>query len=215
MSLLLVDRFHPRLRNEQQAAIASGCLLKRDEMELLEPEQLRPLARLSLFLLLIGTLFFVGLDLIADFWQGQAFSGVSFVSISLWIVLNILGYLLVLPIHEAIHALLFLFWGGKPYFGTKLPLALYCGAKDQLFRRNHYLVVGLAPLIVITLAAIVLTLFASTLAGYTLLASAGNFSGAAGDIIVARRLLRQPQHVLVEDTEVGYKVWEITTPLSS
>src|SRR5581483_12189157 len=113
------------------------------------------------------------------------------VGVILWLVFNILGYIIILPIHEAIHGLAFAFWGGKPYFGTKLPLALYCGAKNQLFRRNQYLVVGLAPLVVITLAGIILTLFSPVLASYTIFATAGNFSGAAGDVMVARRLLRQ------------------------
>jgi hypothetical protein len=102
-----------------------------------------------------------------------------------------------------------LLWGGKPYFGTKLPFALYCGAKGQLFRRNQYLVVGLAPLVVLTLAAIVLTLVVPGLASYLLFGTVGNFSGAAGDVWVARRLWRQPSHILVEDTQTGYTAWEI------
>ncbi|HZR44721.1 MAG TPA: DUF3267 domain-containing protein [Ktedonobacteraceae bacterium] len=209
MSLILIDRFHPRWRDEQQAAINAGRLYKRDEMELLEPEQLRPLARFSLLLLIIGVIFFAGLDLVASFLQRPTSSGVTLVGVILWLVFNILGYIIILPIHEAIHGLAFAFWGGKPYFGTKLPLALYCGAKNQLFRRNQYLVVGLAPLVVITLAGIILTLFSPVLASYTIFATAGNFSGAAGDVMVARRLLRQSNQLLVEDTEAGYRAWEV------
>jgi len=114
-----------------------------------------------------------------------------------------------LPLHEGIHGLAFAFWGGKPFFGAKLPVALYCGAKNQLFRRNHYLMVGLAPLVVITLAGIVLTILVPGLAAYTLFGTIGNVSGAAGDVWGTRKILRQPKHVLVEDTETGYRVWEI------
>ena len=113
-------------------------------------------------------------------------------------------------LHEIIHALAFIFWGGKPYFGAKLPVALYCGAKNQLFRRNQYLVVGLAPLIVISLVAIIFTIFSPALASYTLFASIGNFSGAAGDVWSVLKILRHPADVLIEDTESGYRVWEIT-----
>ncbi len=210
MSLTLIDRFHPRLRHEQQAAIDAGKLRKRDEMELLEPQQLRPIALLSLVLFIGGAICFCGFNLAVYLARTHHSSGsMAGWGLLLAVVFNIIAYLLVLPLHEAIHALAFAFWGGKPYFGAKLPLALYCGARDQLFRRNQYLVVGLAPLVLITLAAIVFTLLAPGLAAYTLLATIGNFSGAAGDIWSVYRLLRQPASVFVEDTASGYRAWEL------
>jgi uncharacterized membrane protein YuzA (DUF378 family) len=211
MSLTLIDRFHPRLRREQQATIDAGKLIKCDELALLETEQLRPLASLSLILFGISAIFFVALNIAAyEAWYHRAFGSFSALSIIVWIVINILGYIIILPLHEVIHGLVFAFWGGKPYFGAKLPLALFCGAKNQLFHRNQYLVVGLAPLVVITLAGILFTLLAPGLAAYTLLATTGNFSGAAGDIWVARRISRQSRETLVEDTETGYRAWEIS-----
>ncbi len=57
MALILVDRFKPRLRAEQQAAIDAGHIRKLEELALLEQEQLLPLARLSLQLLLVGAAF--------------------------------------------------------------------------------------------------------------------------------------------------------------
>src|SRR5712691_12156809 len=210
LPLTLIDRFHPHLRDEQQEAINTGHIRKLEEIELLEPEQLRPLALLSLLLLIIGAIFFGLLNYAAYTLQTHSTSGIKGGgSLLLWIVINIIGYILILPIHELIHAAAFVLWGGKPYFGTKLPYALYCGAKNQLFHRNQYLVVGLAPLVVITLAGIVVTFVAPVVAAFTLLGSVGNFSGAAGDVWVAKRLLRQPADVLVEDTEAGYRVWEI------
>src|ERR1019366_6713215 len=109
-----------------------------------------------------------------------------------------------------------LFWGGKPFFGAKLPFALYCGARQQVFPRNQYLVVGLAPLVAITIIALLLTLFSPVLASYTLFANLSNFSGAVGDVWVAARILQQPPHILVEDTDAGYRAWEILpSPFSS
>ncbi|MFL5629439.1 MAG: DUF3267 domain-containing protein [Ktedonobacteraceae bacterium] len=210
MSLTLVDRFHPQLRREQQAAIDAGQLRKRDEMELLDPEQLRPLMVLSVVLFIIGGIFFSGLNLISYVMHTHLTSGrIEGWGLLLGGVLNIIAYFVVLPLHEGIHGLFFALWGGRPYYGAKLPFALYCGARDQVFRRNQYLVVGLAPLVIITLAAIVFTLLAPGLAVYTLFGSVGNFSGAAGDIWVALKLLRQPAHVLVEDTSLGYRAWEV------
>jgi hypothetical protein len=210
MPLTLIDRFHPHLRDEQQKAIDDGHLRKLEDVEMLEPAQLRPLALLSLLLLVIGGVFFALLDVAAYSWQTHT-------SVSIkggwgllqWFVINIVSYILILPIHELVHAVVFILWGGKPYFGTKMPYALYCGARQQLFRRNQYLVVGLAPLVVITLAGIIFTLVSPTFASYTIFAIVGNISGAAGDLWVAWRLLRKPHSVLVEDTEAGYRAWEL------
>ncbi len=208
--MLLIDRYHPHQRQEVQAAIDAGQLRKDDELELLEPAQLRPLALLSLQMLIGSGIVFVALNLAAYYWQRHTLQfTTTFWGIVLWIVCNVVAYIVVLPLHEFIHALAFLFWGGKPYFGAKLPLALYCGAKNQLFWRNHYLVVGLAPLIVITVAGVLLTLFAPVLASYLLFATVGNVAGAAGDVLVAARLWRQEREALVEDTEAGYRVWRL------
>src|SRR5260370_12857711 len=62
MSLTIVDRFQPRLRAEQQAAIDAGHIRKVEELALLERDQLLPLARLSLRMLLVGAAFFGLLD---------------------------------------------------------------------------------------------------------------------------------------------------------
>jgi hypothetical protein len=210
LALLLVDRFHPRLCREQQVAIDAGMLHKCDELKLLEPQQLRPLALLSLLMLIAGTIFFAALNLVAYYWQMQAApSGMTLWGVVLWLGINVLGYIIILPIHEIVHALAFIFWGGRPYFGAKLPLALYCGAKNQLFRRNHYLVIGLAPLVMIGLASILVTLFSPALASYMFFATVGNFSGAAGDVLVAARLLRLSPNVLLEDIEAGYRAWKV------
>ncbi|TMD68285.1 MAG: DUF3267 domain-containing protein [Chloroflexi bacterium] len=209
--LTLIDRFQPHLRHEQQVAIDEGKLRKREELALLDPQQLGPMLKLSIVLLVVGTIFFGVLNVAAYLTQTHSTHGQSGGwGLILWLGINLLFYVIVLFLHEGIHALAFIFWGGKPYFGAKLPVALYCGAKNQLFRRNQYLVVGLAPLVVISLAAIVFTLLNPVLASYTLFASIGNFSGAAGDVWSVMRLLRHPGNVLVEDTETGYRAWEIT-----
>ncbi len=210
MSLQVIDRFHPRQRNKLQAAVNAGQLQKQETFELLDEQQLRPLAIFSTQLLGLGALFFGVLNLVLYAVQmHRFFPPVTFWGFVLWLVLNIIGYMLILPIHELVHWLTFVLWGGKPFLGAKLPLALFCGAKEQLFHRNQYLVVGLAPLIIITLAGTIFTILAPALASYSLFATIGNISGAAGDVWVAERLARLSKDVLVEDTESGYCVWEV------
>ena len=210
MTSTIIDRFHPRLVREEQKAVDAGEMRKLEELELLESQQLRPLAKLSLQMLIIGAIFFFALNYAAYFWQTHTLAlHITGGGVLLWLIINVIGYFLILPIHEVVHALAFLFWGGRPYFGTKLPLALYCGAKNQLFHRDQYLVIGLAPLVVLTIAGIIFTLINPVLASYTLFASLGNVSGAAGDVWTVARLLRHPKSVLVEDTAAGYRVWEV------
>lgn len=212
MSLTLVDRFQPRLRAKQQAAIDAGHIRKVEELALLEQEQLLPLARLSVQLLLAGAVFFGLLNYVAFVLRYHTFKpGISGGGVLLWLVVSVVGYCLMLPLHEALHGAAFLLWGGRPYFGAKMPYALYCGAKEQLFRRNQYVVVGMAPLVVISLAGIVVTFVAPVAAAFTLAVTVGNISGAAGDVWSVARMLRLPATTLVEDTESGYRVWEVTT----
>ena len=211
MSMTIIDRFHPRRRDTLQVAADAGHARVIDEMALLEPKLIVSLTMFSLLLLGLGGIFFIALNLFVYIWRtGQHSGTLNGGAALLWLLLNIVSYILILPIHELLHGLAFSLWGGKPYYGTKLPLALFCSAKNQVFPRNYYLVIGLAPLVVITLAGILFTLLAPTLSPYVLLATAGNVSGAAGDLWVVWRLRSLPASAFVEDTETGYRAWEIT-----
>ncbi|HEY0753264.1 MAG TPA: DUF3267 domain-containing protein [Ktedonobacteraceae bacterium] len=210
MSLTVIDRFHPRRRTVLQAAVDAGRLRQIDEMALLEPEQMLPLARFSLQLLVVGGIFFIVLNLGAFIWRtGQHGASLNFGLVALWFGLNILGYILVLPFHEFLHGTTIFVLGGRPHYGAKLPFALYCGAKNQIFSCNGYTIIALAPCVLISLAGIVLTLLVPTLAPYFLFALVGNVSGAAGDIWMAQRLHLLPAASLVEDLETGYRAWEV------
>lgn len=209
--MTIIDRFHSQRRDALQAAADAGQARVIDEMALLGPKQILPLTMFSLLLLVLGGVFFIVLNLVAYIWRtglhGATLSGGE---VLLWLLINVISYVLILPIHELLHGLAFSLWGGKPYYGTKLPLALFCSAKNQLFPRNYYVVIGLAPLVVITLAGLLFTLLAPALSPYVLLATAGNVSGAAGDLWVVQRLRALPASSFVEDLETGYRAWEIT-----
>jgi hypothetical protein len=212
IKLRLNDRFHPRRRREEQLALDAGRLRKLDELELLAPAALRLLARFGLFLLLVSGVFFSVLNLATYYWQRHTLNlHLTFGGVLLWLLINIIGAIVILPLHELLHGLTFLLWDGRPFFGAKLPLALYCGARQQVFRRNQYLAVGLAPLVVITLVALVLTFISPALASYTLFANLSNFSGAVGDLWSVMRIARLPTDALIEDTDAGYRAWKIAS----
>lgn len=216
MALTIVDRFHPRQRAARQAAVDEGRLHQVDELALFDAEHMLPLARFSILLLLLSGIFFIILNLLAYTWRtGLHGASLDAGQVFLWVLINIVSYSVILPIHELLHGVAFTFWGGKPYYGTKLPLALYCSARDQIFPRNFYLIIGLAPLIVITLAGIIWTLAAPTLSPYVLFATVGNVAGAAGDLWVVRRLWALPSSVFVEDLETGYRAWALAPAAGS
>src|ERR1700680_1437718 len=104
MSLTLIDRFNPRLRAEQQAAIDAGHVRKVEELALLEQEQLLPLAKLSLQLLIVGALFFGLLNYGAFALHYHTLNlGITGGGVLLWLVISVVGYLLMLPLHELLH----------------------------------------------------------------------------------------------------------------
>jgi hypothetical protein len=210
MPLTVINRFNPRHRAALQSAVDAGSLRQVDELALLEPQQMLPLARFSLQLLIVGGIFFIVLNLGAYIWRtGQHGASLNFGLVALWVGLNILGYILVLPFHEFLHGVTIFLLGGRPHYGAKLPFALYCGAKNQIFSCNGYVLIAIAPFALISVAGIALTLLAPTIAPYFLFALVGNASGAAGDLWMVQRLRALPPATLIEDVETGYRAWEV------
>jgi hypothetical protein len=107
---------------------------------------------------------------------------------------------LMLLLHEGVHGLFFwLFTRSRPTFAFKGWYA-YAAAPGWYLPRNQYLVVGLAPLALISLAGVVLmrvepaAWFLPTL--YVLIMNA---SGAVGDILVTGWLLTRPGDCFAQD----------------
>ncbi len=196
----------PARRGRLVAAIRAGQLREVARMELLAPAQLQGLGQVGLILLLGSGAVFLGFQTIARTVQHVPLlpgAGSPLLVIGL-IAGNLLAYAAILPLHEGVHALIILLLGGSPTFGLKLPLAAYCTAPNQLFTRVGYTAVALAPLILISLAGVVLIWLAPNVAAYTLFGLAGNVSGAVGDLAAARRTLALPHDALIADTATGF-----------
>lgn len=107
----------------------------------------------------------------------------------------------VLVLHELVHG--FFFWhftGERPRFGVG-PLHFYAAAPDWYLPRNQFVVVALAPLLILSLAGfILLALLPIAWLPALLLALIVNASGAVGDLYVVARLLPAPRRALVQDT---------------
>ncbi len=129
----------------------------------------------------------------------------------------LLTILLIFIVHEGIHGSAFVLFGGKPRFGVKLiggwkyilvGLVLYATA-DGYYSRQQYAIIGLSPLVVVTLGGLIIALV-TALQSYALWAVIANAMGSIGDIMMITRLRKFPNSVLVRDTEDGYEVYATT-----
>jgi hypothetical protein len=107
--------------------------------------------------------------------------------------------------HEGIHGLFFwAYTGSLPKFGIKLTYA-YAAAPGWYLPVRQYLLIGLSPLILITLLAItLLPLVPNTWILGVWFVLVFNAGGAAGDLLVCARILSFPVESYVHDN--GKKV---------
>ncbi|MDQ6773065.1 MAG: DUF3267 domain-containing protein [Candidatus Dormibacteraeota bacterium] len=116
-----------------------------------------------------------------------------------------LAILTVVIAHEGIHAVVFAAFGGRPRVGATVkgwtPL-VYIHCAGQTFSRNRFLVVGLAPLLVLDLLGLVLLVPAGT-ADFAFWLVVMNTAGAAGDLWMAALILQVPSWVQFRDAGVG------------
>lgn len=110
------------------------------------------------------------------------------------------AYIGALVLHELIHGTCFwLITGSRPRFGVGSAYA-YAAAPEWYIPCNLYLVVGLAPLVVITAVGVALlpVLPASTLIIWWFILTT-NASGAVGDMFVVGWLLLKAPRTMIND----------------
>lgn len=117
--------------------------------------------------------------------------------------------LLILPFHEWVHGLAIRYWGHQPRYGIKpLKGVLYATADGALFWRNQYIVVALAPLVVISALLISFSLFLPAELGFWLMIAATvNATGAVGDLWMTWVAQRFEPDALISDEEDGMRVY--------
>ncbi len=196
-----------RIRAGLEAALSDGRVRLLERVDLLAPERLQTVARVSLGLLLASGAGFLALDLVVR-WLSRAEplfgSGASALRVVGFVLANTAAYALMVPLHEAVHAVVIICLGGRPRFGLKLPFAAYCTAPGQLFTRAAYTVVALAPLVVLSALGILIICLAPNLGAYLLFGLAGNVAGAVADLDAAHRMRALPPLALIADTATGY-----------
>lgn len=137
-----------------------------------------------------------------DFTAGASFeltvSGSSGFLVSLLVLVGVIFVMVIL--HEAIHGVCFwMFTGGRVKFAFKGAYA-YAAAPDWFLHKRPYMVVSMAPLVLITVFGSVALWWAPTIwIAPLMLLIAMNASGAIGDIYVFILLTKMPEDALVQD----------------
>ena len=171
-------------------------------------EEWKPSMRLSVLWNLLGLMLavigFVVFGVIAAFAAGGSveLAGLD----PIWgIVLVLAG---VIVTHELIHGAAMLMFGARPTFGAalvqKVMPVVYCTSPGHLFTRGQFMVVALAPAVVLSVVGVALMPFGN-LASWLMIPLALNLGGAIGDFWMTGMLLRREPDVLVEDLHEGLR----------
>ena len=118
----------------------------------------------------------------------------------LFMLLILAGYALTLIVHEGFHGLFFwLYTRSRPVFALKWSYA-YAAAPGWFIPKRQYWLIGLAPLIGVSLLGVLLLPFLPlTWLLAWLVAVASNVAGAVGDMYVVLKLAFAPEDTLVND----------------
>lgn len=144
-------------------------------------------------------------------------SGSFFLTLPIvWIPGALVAFFLVPALHEAAHGVFFwLFTGERPRFAYKV-LYAYAAAPDWYLSRGPYLLVGLAPLVLLSLLGVaLLPLLPLPLLPGLIACLELNAVGAVGDIAMICWLLFQPASLLARDSGDAvtlYRAGRVTAP---
>ena len=115
--------------------------------------------------------------------------------------------LVVLPLHEWIHGLVIGRLGHRPRYGIKW-FVLFATSDGALFRRDEFIQIALAPLVVITAVGGVLMFFLPLgMAQWVALGVTVNAAGAIGDLWMTAVALRYDPSALVRDEEDSMRIF--------
>lgn len=113
-------------------------------------------------------------------------------------------------VHEAVHGLVMSAFGASPEFGVlrveRVPLGFFTTAPGHRFSRRQYLLVALAPFLVITPLGAAACLL--PFGGYLAVPLAIVFGGCIGDLAITWHVLGVPSNVECEDLRDGVRFWK-------
>lgn len=128
------------------------------------------------------------------------------------VAISILVYFGTLIIHEIIHGISFILFGGKPSYGTGfigiLPY-FYTTTKNHRFTLRQMYVIGLSPFVLLSCIGLIGAYLLPQYTNYWAVAFISNFSGSVGDLWLMMQIARFHgfSDVKVEDLKNGIAVY--------
>lgn len=124
------------------------------------------------------------------------------------IVCPLIGIFAILAFHEWCHGLAFRWMGVKPKYGSKIAgnimPVFYATAPGKWVSRNQYLVIALAPTVIVNAVGLLLMWPPTILRFLLVFALAVHFAGCVGDWWMSLVVWKLPARTLVEDRETGF-----------
>jgi hypothetical protein len=125
----------------------------------------------------------------------------------IWVFLS---FVITIALHELAHGIAMQRFGAQPRYGALWKQAMfYATAPGYAFRRNDYVQIALAPLVLLSVLFIVGMWFLSGTFWVIILAIAGiiNATGAIGDLWITGIVLRYPATTYIVDEKDGVRVF--------
>jgi hypothetical protein len=145
----------------------------------------------------------------AFFYEWIAGHGQIPTEFSINLVLLVILVLAFTALHEGVHGLAMLAFGARPQFGVlrtgRIPQGFYTTSPGHRFRRHAYIVITLAPLVVI--APLGVPLCWSSLGSVLWLPLGVHLGGCVGDLTIAKHVISGPPAVVCEDLRDGLRFW--------
>ena len=135
----------------------------------------------------------------------------TFSNLLLWLISIVSAFIAVIIVHELIHGLFFWFFTKQPpYFGFKVIYA-YAAAPSWYIPRNQFIVIGAAPLLLITFFGLLsIPSIPQLLLPALLFALGFNVAGSIGDLYIIWWLQHYPATILVNDVGDVFTIYTDT-----
>src|SRR6185437_1334041 len=168
-----------------------------------------PLRRVSLIGLLTAPLWTVAFLGLSRLLGGRAHLRLDITVSS--VLLALFNLLIFMPFfHEAIHGIVARAFGARPTFGVGAGFA-YTTFREPI-RPTPYLMVGAAPLLVLSVVGMIVLTLRPSFPGQTLVFLVGNATGAFGDLWVLWHVPQLPRGSLICDLADGFAYYLPTLP---
>jgi hypothetical protein len=122
----------------------------------------------------------------------------------------ILGFVIAIVLHELVHGAFFWIYSrSRPRFGLRSGYA-YAYAPGWYFPRGQYLVIALAPFVLLSILGMLLVAVAPVRAlAAILFGLVANASGAVGDMWIAFLVIRERRKIVIEDLGDGFNFYSL------